>query len=73
MIKGKEIEIYGLRKLHLVVLKKLLGHQLQSFSAGRGVCSNCSGDSIQARNTLVRNTVFNPTKKRPLTTVSYLV
>ncbi|CAH8449383.1 unnamed protein product [Schistosoma guineensis] len=58
MIKGKEIEIYGLR------------HQLQSFSAGRVVCSNCSGDSIQARNTLVRNTVFNPTKKRPLTTIS---
>ncbi|CAH8453698.1 unnamed protein product [Schistosoma rodhaini] len=58
MIKGKEIEIYGLR------------HQLQSFSTGRGVCSNCSRDSIKARNTLVGDAVFNSTNKRPLMTIS---
>ncbi|CAH8449042.1 unnamed protein product [Schistosoma turkestanicum] len=67
MIRGKEIEIYGLR------------HQLQSFSTGRGACSNCShpsvatinsGDSSKVRNNLLKDTVFNPTNKRPLMTIS---
>ncbi|KAK4472655.1 hypothetical protein MN116_003887 [Schistosoma mekongi] len=67
MIEGKEIEIYGLR------------HQLQSFQTGRGLCSNCSrpsvtahdsGDSMKARSTAVKDSIFNLTNKRPHTTVS---
>ncbi|CAH8451460.1 unnamed protein product [Heterobilharzia americana] len=67
IIEGKEIEIYGLR------------HQLQSFSAGRTVCYNCSrslvstldcGDTMKSKTPAMKGTAIGLNNKRPLKNIS---
>ncbi|CAH8820486.1 unnamed protein product, partial [Trichobilharzia szidati] len=41
VMKGKEMEICGLRKSSLKILS-LLGRQVQSFSSGGAMCTVCS-------------------------------